>query len=485
MDFRDGVKDRLVLVTGASGYIGGRLIPRLLDRGYRVRCLAREPERLRSRSWIPRVEIVSGDVVSGDGLDRALQGVWAGYYLVHSMAFGRHYHPRDLAAAHNFAAAAGQTGAEQIVYLGGLADPQERIGEHMRSRILTGEALRQGRVPVTEFRAGVIIGPGSISFEMIRYLTEQFPMIVGPRWLRNHVQPIASRDVLNYLLAALETPASRGGVFEIGGPQVMTFAEAMLTYARLRGLARRVLALPVLPLGLMAFSVGQLTPVPASIAAPLIDGMRTSSVVRDELARRVFPGIEPQGYEQAVLDALCRLSPSQVEPVFDNPVKRIKIIKHEGFLIDHRSLGLEVRPEAAYQAFTQLGGKRGWLYMDWLWRLRGRLDRWLGGPGMRGRGEEGELRVGVVVDFYRVEALEPGRLMRLRAELKAPGEGWMEWGIASRLDDCIELSQTAYFAPRGLPGYLYWYGLYPIHRLVFTGLFKKLVRRAVEIHQNT
>jgi uncharacterized protein YbjT (DUF2867 family) len=477
------VTQKLVLVTGASGYIGGRLIPRLLDAGYRVRCLAREPGRLRGRSWFAHVEIVEGDVAAGQGLDRALQGVSTAYYLIHSMASGRGYHARDLAAAHNFAAAAGRARLEQIVYLGGLANPADRIGAHMRSRIQTGEVLRLGSVPVIEFRAGVIVGPGSISFEMIRYLTEQFPLIIGPRWLRNRVQPIAVKDVLAYLLAAAETPASRGGIFEIGGPQVMTFAETMRTYARLRALKRKVLILPVLPLGLMAFSVGQLTPVPASIAAPLIDGMRSDSILGGDAARRVFPAIQPQVYQEAVEEALSRLSPAYVEPVFDSLKKRITIIKHEGFLVDHRQASLEVRPEAAYRAFTQLGGKRGWLYLDGLWQLRGRFDRWSGGPGMRGRRDETELAPGQAVDFYRVEVLQPDRMLRLQAELKAPGEGWMEWKVAPLAADRIVLSQTAYFAPHGVHGYLYWYGLFPIHRLVFSGLFREIVHRAIEIQE--
>jgi uncharacterized protein YbjT (DUF2867 family) len=475
---------KLILVTGAGGYIGARLIPLLLERGYRVRALFREPSLVRSWPWIGQVQTVTGDVLDGPILEQAMQDVSGAYYLIHSMAFGRSYHQRDLSAAQAFAQAAGREGVEQIVYLGGLANPQDEIGAHMRSRLQTGEVLRQGRVPVTELRAGVIVGPGSISFEMIRYLTEQLPLLVGPRWLRNRVQPIAVEDVLAYLLAALETPESRGGSFEIGGREVMTFAEAMRIYARLRGLRRSLLVLPGLPVGWMAFGVDRLTPVPASIAAPLIDGMRSDSVVRDDAALRVFPGIRPQGYGEAVAEALSALSPADIGPIFDNPPKRIKIIRQAGFLIDARRTYSRADPPAVYRTFTRLGGKRGWLYLNGLWRLRGLLDRLIGGPGLRGRSSEGEAAVGEMVDFYRLEALEPGRLMRLKSEMKAPGEGWMEWRITPQPAGGSLLEQTAYFAPKGLAGFLYWYGLYPVHSLVFAGLLKAIANQTGQIDES-
>jgi len=361
-----------------------------------------------------------------------------------------------------------------------LADPQAEISLHMRSRIQTGEALRQGKVPVTEFRAGVIIGPGSISFEMIRFLTELFPILIGPRWLHRCAQPVAIQNVLDYLLAALETPACRGQTYEIGGADVMTYAETMLVYARLRGLRRSLLALPGIPVWLMAFLVDKLTPVPASIASPLINGMRADSVVRDDGARRVFPHVRLLDYAEAVSSALSRLFPAQVEPVWDGRTNQVKIIKHEGFFIEKRQVSLEVPPAAVYHAFTTLGGKNGWLFMDWLWRLRGLLDRLSGGPGMRGRRDEERLDEGDSIDFYRVEASTPDRMLRLQAELRAPGAGWMEWTVQPQPGGGSLLSQTAFFTPRGTPGFLYWYLLYPFHRLVFSGLFLRIVRRAGE-----
>jgi uncharacterized protein YbjT (DUF2867 family) len=471
--------DKFILVTGATGYIGGQLIPRLLERGCRVRYLARDASRLQSRSWFSQVEIIQCDLNDCELLRKTMEDIAVAYYLVHNMAHGQHYHELDSTAASNFASVASAAGVEQIIYLGGLADPNANIGSHMRSRIQTGIILRQGSVPVTEFRASLIIGPGSISFEMIRYLTEQIPFLVGPRWLHNRSQPIAIQNVLDYLLAALETPASKGKVIEIGGPQILTYAEAMLEYARLRGLTRRLLTLPVAPVRLMAYWVGKLTPVPESIAAPLIDGMRSDSVVRDDAAQKIFPDIQPMDYQAAVTCALRQLSPSQVEPLWrSSPVSELTI-KHAGFLIDFRQLSIEASPEAAYLAFIHLGGKRGWLYLDGFWKLRGLLDRLLGGPGMRGRRDENGLSEGQVVDFYRVEALEPGRMLRLRSELKAPGEGWMEWEVKPQSEDRVLLSQVAFFAPKGVFGFLYWYLLYPVHRLVFAGLIKRIARLAV------
>ena len=473
------MKNRMILVTGASGYIGGGLIPRLLEKGYRVRCVAREPERLQAYAWSSQVEIRQADVVAGRSLGEVMEGVSAAYYLIHSMASGRRYHERDLAAARNFAAAARLAGVDHIIYLGGLADPSARIGHHMRSRIQTGEVLRQEGVPVTEFRAGVIVGPGSISFEMIRYLAEQLPILVGPRWLHHRVQPVAIQDVLAYLLTALETPACRGLIVEIGGPDVMTYAEAMLIYAQMRGLKRSLLTFPGIPLALMAYGVDRMTPVPASIANPLIDGMRSDSVVQDETAGQMFPTIRPLGYEKAISAALARLSPEEIHSPFSSGQNRNRIIKQMGFLIDDRQVRMAVEPEAVFGVLMHLGGEQGWLFMNWLWRIRGRLDRWWGGPGMRGRKTGRQLEVGDIVDFYRVEALEPGRLLRLRAEMKSPGEGWMEWTVQAQGSWGVALVQKAYFAPRGVPGFLYWYLLYPVHALVFAGLVRGIAHRSI------
>ena len=457
-------------------------MPPLLAQGARVRCLARDSVRL-NYGWSSQVEMVTGDILDPETLKRALAGVSTAYYLIHSMASGPDYVERDLVAARSFAAAASLAGVEKIIYLGGLADPDTPIGKHMLSRIQTGQALRQGSVPVIEFRASVIIGPGSISFEMIRYLSEQFPLLMGPPWLHNRAQPVAIQNVLDYLLAALAFPASESKVYEIGGPDRMTYAETMLVYARLRGLKRRLLTLPVVPLGLMAFFVDRLTPVPSSIARPLIDSMRGESIVRDNAVRRDFPQISLLDYDASVTAALGKLSPEHLEPALYESTQSVIIIKDEGFFIDHYRTSLDQKPEYVYRAFSGLGGKRGWLYLNKLWQLRGLLDKLLGGPGMRGRQDENELRAGAILDFYRVEVLEPGRMLRLRADLKSPGAGWMEWRLRTQPDGKVLLLQTAFFAPKGITGFLYWYLLYPLHRLVFTGLLNAIARRAHELQQ--
>ena len=474
------IPGKLVLVTGASGYVGGCLVPHLLERGCRVRVLVRDPARLSGRTWLSQVEVVSGDMLFPEDLNQAMQGISTAYYLVHNMSSGRNYVDREYESARNFAAAAGAAGVEHTIYLGGLANPRDELGLHLRSRIQTGELLRQGSVPVTEFRASLVIGSGSISFEMIRTLTEQFPILFGPGWMHNRTQPIAIQNVLDYLLAALDDQTCRGKIYEIGGKDVLTYAGTMSVYARLRGLKHKIIILPGMPVNLMAYLAGKFTPIPARIAGPLLGGLRSESVVRDETAKRDFPRIHPMNYETSVSIALDRLSPGCLEPIWENGDSSFRI-RREGFFIEGQQARFRVRPKAAYQAVTGLGGRRGWLYMNWLWKIRGFLDTLLGGPGLRGRREEGVLVEGDILDFYRVEVLEPGQRLRLKAELKAPGLGWMEWKILEQAEGDVVLKQIAYFAPQGLPGFLYWYILLPVHRFVFTGLIRAIVQRANEI----
>ncbi len=464
----------LILVTGSNGYIAGRLIPRLLERGYRVRALARQPERLAGRRWLSAVEAVRGDVHDPQGLDEALQGVHTAYYLIHSMSSGRGYTRVELEAARLFAAAAARAGVQHIIYLGGLADPHApNIAAHMRSRIETGETLRAGSVPVTEFRAGVIAGPGSISFEMIRFLTECFPVMPGPHWLRNKAQPIAAANIVDYLVAALDHPERRGGIYEVGGPNVMQYADTMLRYARKRGLRRLLFTLPGIPIALMARFVDWLTPVPYPIATPLVGGLRSDSVVMDDSARGAFPEVQLVSYDDALERALEQLRPGQVEPVWEGMGHAVVRMKHEGFFVDYRFTQVHAPAENVYRVITSLGGADGWLYADWLWKLRGRLDALINPRRPAAQPSHQPLRVGDEIDFYRVEAVEPGRMLRLYSLLRAPGEGWMEWRIEADV-----LKQTAFFAPRGLPGFLYWYLLGPLHRLVFRGLLRELKRRS-------
>ena len=462
-------------MAGATGYVGNFLIPLLLKKGYQVRVLVREPERIRGRAWLPQVEVARGDLFEPSSLTPVLTGITAAFYLVHNMTSGRKYEKREVESACNFASMAEIAGLEQIIYLGGLAHPDEKIGAHLRSRLQTGDSLRSGHVPVTEFRSSLIIGSGSTSFEMIRYLTDQMPLLIGPHNLQNLAQPIAIKDVVKYLLAALEIPACWGGIFEIGGKDILSYAETMLVYAYLRGLRRQVLLLPWIPVDLMAFLVGRITPIPVDIARPLIGGMRGNSVVIDTAAEQMFPAIHPQGYRDSVLDALEQIHPTSLEPVWrtDASLCRVRVV---GFFIENRQVRLKVSPEAIHQVVSGLGGKRGWLYMNTLWQLRGFLDKLIGGPGLRGRSSENALSENDIVDFYRVEAFVPGRMLRLRAELRSPGQGWMEWQLTPDSEG-TRLDQTVFFAPRGLAGYIYWYFLWPLHTLVFAGLIKAIARR--------
>ncbi|MBN1450015.1 MAG: SDR family oxidoreductase [Anaerolineales bacterium] len=466
---------KLVLVTGATGYIASKLIPELLKRGHRVRCLVRQPLRLKARIWLPYVEVVQGDVMDPSTLPPAVDGVHTAYYLIHNMSSGRGYTSLERNGAQNFMHAAEQAGIGHVIYLGGLADPNRKIPYHMRSRIETGETLRKGKLPVTEFRAGVIVGPGSISFEMIRFITELMPIVFGPVWLQNMSQPIAAQNVIDYLLAALENRFAQSKVFEIGGPDRMSYAELMLTYGRLRELWRKYMILPGIPLWFMALGVERMTPVPAAIARPLVDGLRSDSLVQDESARRTFPNVNLIGYEEAVNIALGQLRPDRLEPAWRNCDRAVKFMKHEGFFIDHRCEGVDAAPEKAFHVVSALGGKNGWLYANWLWNLRGWLDRLFGGPGMRGC--PNSLKVGDTLDFYRVEAIEDDQLLRLYSELKTPGEGWMEWRIETE-EGGTKISQTGFFAPRGFWGFAYWILLEPFHRSVFRGLIRAIARQS-------
>lgn len=476
-----------IAVTGATGYIGGRLVPRLLDAGYPVRCLVRDARRLDGRPWRSRVELAEADPLRPETLPVALAGVDIAYYLIHSMAGGRDFAARDLEAARHFAAAARDAGVQRIVYVGGLGDPAGDLSHHLRSRQETGEALRTAGVPVTEFRAGVIVGSGSLSFEMIRYLTERVPVMVCPRWVYTRTQPIAIRNVLEYLLGALRQPASAGRIIEIGGSDVVTYGDMMRLYAEVRGLRRRLVPVPVLTPRLSSYWVHLVTPVPAAIAQPLIAGLGSEVVVRDPApARDLFPDIHPLDYRTAVRLALSKLEADQVETAWSDALASslgrtppVRLTSQEGMIVERRVQDTPAAPDAVYRVFSSLGGPTGWLVWNRLWRIRGALDRWLGGVGMRrGRRDAHALRVGDAVDFWRVEAVEPGRLVRFRAEMKVPGRAWLQFQAEPLPGGGSRLIQTAFFAPKGLGGPLYWYGLYPLHAVIFRDMIKAVVRTA-------
>jgi uncharacterized protein YbjT (DUF2867 family) len=491
-------KRPLVLVTGATGYIGGRLVQALLDAGYRVRCLARDPSRLRGRPWLEEVDAVRGDVLEPGGLEAAMGGVEAAFYLVHSMMGGEGYRHRDVTAARAFAHAAGRAGVKRVIYLGGLGDPDKDLSQHLRSRQETGDELRAGGPPVTEFRAAVVVGSGSVSFEMIRYLTERLPVMICPEWVYTRVQPIAARDVIAYLVAALEVPESAGRIVEIGGSDVLTYGEMMTGYAEVRGLNRYLIAVPVLTPRLSSYWVHLVTPIPSTIARPLIEGLRSEVVARDELAAQLFPDIHPLGYPEAVRQALDSLESGRVATSWtdalassEGDLAPVTLRTEEGMMIERRQLRVTAPPHEVFETFCRVGGDWRWPYANVLWQLRGLADIAVGGVGLRrGRRDPGDLRVGDALDFWRVEAVEPDRLLRLRAEMKLPGLAWLQFEVlpagppvagvgngGSRASSSL-LTQTAFFAPKGLAGLGYWYGLYPVHGRIFSGTIAELARRA-------
>lgn len=472
-----------VLVTGATGYIGGRLVPMLAAAGHAVRCVARDPGRLAGR--FDDVEIVPGDVFDEASMRAAMEGIQVAYYLVHSMSDDRHdFRRSDRLAAERFADAARAAGIRRIVFLGGLGVDDADLSQHLRSRHEVGDVLRAGGVPVIEFRAAIIVGSGSVSFEMIRYLTERLPVMIAPRWVATRCQPIGVRDVLAYLLAALDLPGDDGRIFEIGGSDVLSYREMMLRYAAARGLARKLFVVPLFTPRLSSYWVHLVTPIPASIARALIDGLYNEVIVRDDAAQRAFPAIVPAGYDESLRRALDRYLTTGPQTTWFDAFD-VRTLPGEfaglkqGMLIDRRERATAATPADVFAVFAGLGGRRGWLYADRLWYLRGVLDRLVGGIGQRrGRRSATDLRVGDAVDFWRVEAYRPPELLRLRAEMKLPGLAWLQFESLPRAGGGTTLRQTAFFEPRGIFGYLYWFGVLPFHALIFGNMAERIVVEA-------
>ncbi|GAC1388611.1 MAG: SDR family oxidoreductase [Vulcanimicrobiaceae bacterium] len=460
-----------ILVTGATGYIGGRLVPRLLEAGHAVRCLARNAQRLEGR--FSGAEVLEGDILDEESLKEACQGVEVAYYLVHSMGDSHDFAGRDRDAAARFGKVARECGVGRIVYLGGLGADESDLSHHLRSRHEVGDVLRESGSPIIEFRAAMIIGSGSISFEMMRYLTERLPVMIAPRWVMTRSQPIAIRDVLAYLVAALQLPQGLSKIYEIGGADIITYRDMMLAYARLRNLKRKVIIVPFFTPRLSSYWVHLVTPVSARLAQPLILGLHNEVIVRDNSATVDFPNITPVDFETAVLRALDRYRATGLETTWFDAFDVRSLPSEfagvrEGMLIDRRERVTTATPHQVASVFTQLGGKRGWLYGDRLWQLRGLLDRAVGGVGLRrGRRSATDIRLGDAVDFWRVDAYVPDQLLRLRAEMKLPGKAWLEFDAKKTDDGKTRLTQTAFFEPRGLFGFLYWYAVSPFHGLIF------------------
>ena len=475
-----------ILVTGATGYIGGRLVPRLLEEGHRVRVFVRSRDRVISRSWADQVQVAVGDVLDAETLAEALEGVNAAYYLVHSLSSGPAFRELDLRAARNFGQATRQSGVGRIIYLGGLGDPESKLSSHLRSRQECGAALRESGIPVTELRAGVIVGSGSLSFEMIRHLVERLPVMICPRWIYSRIQPIAVDDLLEYLVSALSSVSSTGQTIEVGGKDVTTYKGLMLGYARARGLRRLLIPVPVLTPRLSSYWVHWTTPIPAGIAKALAEGLRNDVVVTNARSAALFPHIAPGDYATAIKGVLDDLTDGRIDTSWSDaagastdPRTLVSLESREGLIVERRRLAVSAPAEKVYQVCASIGGAHGWFFANWAWRLRGMLDRMLGGAGLRrGRRHPDELRVGDALDFWRVEEAQPDRMVRLRSEMKLPGDAWLQFEMRGGEDGGTWLEQTAVFAPMGLMGLLYWYALYPVHAWIFGGMIRAIARRA-------
>ena len=470
-----------ILLTGATGYIGGRLLDRLETEGCQLRCLARRPEVLEGRV-AAGTEIVAGDLLSPDTLFEALDGIETAYYLVHSMASRGSFQEDDRIAAQNFARAARDRGVQRIIYLGGLGGDRE-LSSHLASRQEVGRILRESGVTTLEFRASIIIGSGSLSFEMIRALVDKLPVMITPRWVRTLSQPIAVEDVIAYLVAALDLDTAESRVFEIGGADLASYGAVMAEYARQRSLKRLMISVPVLSPQLSGLWLGLVTPVYARVGKKLVESLRNETVVRDGSASEAFD-VRPRGFAEAIARALVNedrdLARTRWSDALSSSGRAVGLagVRYGPRFVDSRVSCVDADPSSAFKPIRRIGGDTGWYAANWLWRLRGLLDLMVGGPGLRrGRKDPEFPGVGETIDFWRVEAYAPDRLLRLSAEMRLPGRAWLQFEVEPAGSGCV-IRQTAEFEPLGLTGLAYWYGLYPLHRLIFNRMLARIVQVA-------
>ncbi len=468
-----------VLLTGATGYVGGRLLKALEQRGIPVRCLARRPEFLNSKV-AARTEVVQGDCLDRASLSASMSGVETAYYLVHSMGSTGQFEEKDRQAARNFAEAAREAGIRRIVYLGGLGDRDQTLSAHLRSRQEVADILRGSGILVIEFRASIIIGSGSLSFEMIRALVQRLPIMICPRWVAAKAQPIAIEDVIAYLLQSLELPVSRGTTFEIGGPDQVSYGEIMQEYARQCHLRRWMISVPVLTPRLSSLWLGLVTPIYARIGRKLVDSLRNATVVRDQTALQVFD-IKPRGLSEAITRAIVNEDREFATTRWSDALSSSgEPVSWGGArfgtrIVDSRTIQVAAPPESAFAPICRIGGTNGWYFANYLWWIRGTLDLLVGGVGFRrGRRDPEHLSVGDALDFWRVEEFDPDRsLLRLSAQMKVPGRAWLQFEVEPQPEGST-IRQTAIFDPAGLWGLVYWYLLYPVHRWIFAGMLRRL-----------
>lgn len=470
-----------VLLTGATGYVGGRLLRALEESGRPVvRCMVRRPEALSGRA-AEQTEIAYGDVLEPDSLHEALADVTAAYYLIHSMAASEPFAGADRRGAENFAAAARKSGLSKIIYLGGLG-PEDDLSAHLESRHEVGRILRESGVPTIEFRASMIIGSGSVSFEIVRSLVDRMPVLLMPRWVVSRTQPIAIEDVIAYLLAALDLQLEESRLLQIGGPDRVVYADLLREYARQAALRRAVIRVPFATPRISGLWLSVVTPVYASIGRQLIDSLRNETLVGDGSARELFL-IRPRGFREAIARALANEDREFAETRWSDALSAYRGRNWGGVtlgqrVVASRMISVAASPEQTFAPIQRIGGKTGWYYANGFWRLRGLLDKLVGGVGLRrGRRDPVRLAVGDTLDFWRVEAFEQDRLLRLSAEMKTPGRIWLQFEVN---DDQAgtTLRQTAIFDPHGLAGLAYWYALYPVHHLIFDGMLRGIECRA-------
>ncbi len=485
---------KTICVLGATGYVGGRLVPRLLAAGHRVRAAGRSPGKIKCRPWAshPGLEIARCDVLDYGSVEEALKGCAVAYYLVHSMSPGKaDFASRDRKAARNMARAAASAGLQRIVYLGGLGSDEEELSEHLQSRMEVGRTLQEGTVPLTWFRAAVILGSGSASFEILRYLAERLPVMVAPRWVRTKSQPIAISNVLHYLVHCLEVPETAEGTFDICGPDILSYHDMFQLYAEVAGLRKRVIIpVPVLTPRLSSYWINLVTPMPAALARPLAEGLRNTVLCGENSIREFLPQ-NLLTCRQAMERALNATRQHTVETCWSDAGD----LPAEWFVCGDASYAggkvyvsnyqavYRCSPELLWGHVAALGGQGGWWYGNALWRFRGLVDRLLGGAGTaRGRRHPKEIRTGDALDFWRVLDATPGERLLLGAEMKAPGTALLEFSLASRAQGKTRLLVTAKFLPRGLAGIVYWTALYPAHGLLFKGMLRRLANNtAVEL----
>jgi len=471
-----------ILVLGGTGYIGGRLVPRLLEGGHTVWVMARHPAKATARNW-KGAHIVAGDVLNQSDLTAACDSIDVIYYLVHSMVTETdEFEERDRIAAQNVADVAGQSGVKRIIYLGGLGKRQEATSSHLRSRHEVGDILRSGKTPLTEFRAAIIIGSGSASFEMIHHLVNRLPAMICPRWVKVRTQPISIKDVVRYLVETLEIPATSGRTIDIGGPDVLTYRDMMMTTARALGLRRYIMTVPVLTPGLSSFWVNLISPIPFSLARVLIESLRHETICEDTSGMELF-NFRPMNFQDAVDRALENVRSFKVETTWaesgNYTPQVLESIDPSHLRVDRNIIDTTVSRDALFRIITSIGGNRGWYYADWMWRIRGFIDKQLGGVGLRrGRRHPVQVTVGEALDFWRVEALVPRKRLLLRAEMIVWGYAWLEFTLEDGPGESMRLVQSALYYPHGVGGLIYWYCMTPFHLVVFRGLLRTIVELA-------